>query len=221
MRSGSCRSGESERVSTETCFAPRPWSLGRSLLPLSMIGYTFSVYGEPGFRCGRMTFSSHQSIGCSARRTATGSRHRSFTTRREWLDLPRDLRLLTSVLGEMLTAGDLATVLFLVSLPLFIDLPWHVSRSGVCSEGPTSLLTYPVFTPARPTALRYHADIAPLPIEGERKADDQATAAGGLAGQGKGRYRPVNWGEFRLGRFAGDYSNQGEEVQISHYRLDA
>ncbi|CAM9194232.1 unnamed protein product [Ectocarpus sp. 12 AP-2014] len=67
----------------------------------------------------------------------------------------------------------------------------------------------------------YHADIAPLPIERERKADDQATATGGLAGQGKGRYRPVNWGEFRLRRFAGDYSNQGEEVQISHYRLDA
>lgn len=59
-----------------------------------------------------------------------------------------------------------------------------------------------------------------MPIEKEPKTDGRTTAKGGLAGQGKGRYRPVNWGEFRLQRFAGDYSNQGEEVQISHYRLD-
>lgn len=42
-----------------------------------------------------------------------------------------------------------------------------------------------------------------------------------LKGQGKGRYRPVNWGEFRLKRFAGDYADQGtEEVQISQYLLE-
>jgi isopenicillin N synthase-like dioxygenase len=36
------------------------------------------------------------------------------------------------------------------------------------------------------------------------------------------RYRPINWGEFRGLRAAGDYADQGEEVQISHYaRNDA
>eukprot|EP00164_Ancoracysta_twista_P015488 GFYU01025609.1.p1 GENE.GFYU01025609.1~~GFYU01025609.1.p1 ORF type:complete len:415 (-),score=102.03 GFYU01025609.1:92-1303(-) len=33
------------------------------------------------------------------------------------------------------------------------------------------------------------------------------------------RYRPINWGTFRLGRFAGDYADVGEETQISHYRI--
>ena len=33
-------------------------------------------------------------------------------------------------------------------------------------------------------------------------------------------YRSINWGEFRAGRVAGDYSDYGEEIQISHYRLD-
>ena len=32
-------------------------------------------------------------------------------------------------------------------------------------------------------------------------------------------YRPVNWGVFRKGRSAGDYSDVGEEVQITHYRV--
>ena len=31
-------------------------------------------------------------------------------------------------------------------------------------------------------------------------------------------YRPINWGEFRSKRSAGDYADYGEEVQISHYR---
>jgi isopenicillin N synthase-like dioxygenase len=31
-------------------------------------------------------------------------------------------------------------------------------------------------------------------------------------------YRPINWGEFRSKRSAGDYADVGEEVQISHYR---
>lgn len=52
-------------------------------------------------------------------------------------------------------------------------------------------------------------------------AGAQAATRGGLERQGKGRYRPVNWGEFRLKRFAGDYADQGtEEVQISHYLLE-
>jgi isopenicillin N synthase-like dioxygenase len=33
------------------------------------------------------------------------------------------------------------------------------------------------------------------------------------------RYRPINWGEFRSGRAAGDYTDHGEEVQISHFRI--
>eukprot|EP00939_MAST-03C_sp_MAST-3C-sp1_P001992 g1992.t1 len=32
------------------------------------------------------------------------------------------------------------------------------------------------------------------------------------------RYAPINWGEFRLKRFAGDFADVGEDVQISHYR---
>ncbi len=34
------------------------------------------------------------------------------------------------------------------------------------------------------------------------------------------RYRAINWGEFRALRAAGDYADQGDEVQISHYALD-
>ncbi len=32
-------------------------------------------------------------------------------------------------------------------------------------------------------------------------------------------YRPISWGAFRAARAAGDYADQGEEVQISHYRI--
>ncbi|MDA9049925.1 hypothetical protein N9K35_03070 [Pseudomonadales bacterium] len=31
-------------------------------------------------------------------------------------------------------------------------------------------------------------------------------------------YQPINWGEFRRGRAAGDYTDQGEEIQISQFR---
>jgi isopenicillin N synthase-like dioxygenase len=31
-------------------------------------------------------------------------------------------------------------------------------------------------------------------------------------------YSPINWGEFRTQRAAGDYADYGEEIQISHYR---
>ena len=42
-----------------------------------------------------------------------------------------------------------------------------------------------------------------------------------LARQGVARYKPINWGEYRLKRFAGDYTDEGtEEVQISHYRSE-
>jgi isopenicillin N synthase-like dioxygenase len=33
-------------------------------------------------------------------------------------------------------------------------------------------------------------------------------------------YRPIQWGEFRGLRAAGDYSDCGDEVQIHHYRID-
>ena len=49
----------------------------------------------------------------------------------------------------------------------------------------------------------YRADYAPLP-----STVDEAHPA---------RYRIINWGEFRGLRAAGDYVDQGEEVQISHY----
>jgi isopenicillin N synthase-like dioxygenase len=36
---------------------------------------------------------------------------------------------------------------------------------------------------------------------------------------GPPRYRPINWGEFRAARTAGDYADLGEEIQISWYRI--
>ncbi|KAL4448553.1 hypothetical protein ABPG75_005772 [Micractinium tetrahymenae] len=52
---------------------------------------------------------------------------------------------------------------------------------------------------------RPDADVAPLPMF----IDEEHPPA----------FRPINWGRFRSLRFAGDYSDLGEEVQISHYRL--
>ncbi len=36
---------------------------------------------------------------------------------------------------------------------------------------------------------------------------------------GAPRYRPINWGEFREGRMAGDYADHGQEIQISDFEL--
>ena len=33
------------------------------------------------------------------------------------------------------------------------------------------------------------------------------------------RYRPINWGEFRAGRAAGDYADVGAEIQIQDFRI--
>jgi isopenicillin N synthase-like dioxygenase len=33
------------------------------------------------------------------------------------------------------------------------------------------------------------------------------------------KYRPISWREFRSGRAAGDYADQGEEIQISWFRI--
>ena len=52
----------------------------------------------------------------------------------------------------------------------------------------------------------YATDYAPLPT-----TVDAAHPA---------RYRPINWGEFRTLRAAGDYADCGAEVQISDYRLE-
>jgi isopenicillin N synthase-like dioxygenase len=49
----------------------------------------------------------------------------------------------------------------------------------------------------------YETDYAPLPT----MVDERNPA----------RYRPINWGEFRARRAAGDYADYGEEVQISQY----
>jgi isopenicillin N synthase-like dioxygenase len=40
-----------------------------------------------------------------------------------------------------------------------------------------------------------------------------------LTSVGAARYRPINWGEFRAGRAAGDYADYGEEIQIADFRL--
>lgn len=34
------------------------------------------------------------------------------------------------------------------------------------------------------------------------------------------RYRPINWGEFRALRAAGDFADHGEEIQIQHFRIE-
>jgi isopenicillin N synthase-like dioxygenase len=51
----------------------------------------------------------------------------------------------------------------------------------------------------------YGAEYAPLPT---------MIGAGSPA-----RYRPINWGEFRARRTAGDYANAGEYAEISQYQL--
>jgi isopenicillin N synthase-like dioxygenase len=35
------------------------------------------------------------------------------------------------------------------------------------------------------------------------------------------RYHPINWGEFRAGRAAGDYADLGAEIQISDFRVES
>ena len=87
------------------------------------------------------------------------------------------------------------------------------------------------FPGRKPFPVRYHADVAPLPLpkpteallEGEqpeRESGDGYWAGQRLGEQGLARYRPLNWGEFRLQRFAGDYADKGVEVQISHFLVD-
>ena len=43
------------------------------------------------------------------------------------------------------------------------------------------------------------------------------TSIGIGIGASESKYHTVNWGEFRAKRFAGDYADEGEEIQISHF----
>ena len=52
-----------------------------------------------------------------------------------------------------------------------------------------------------------NADYAPLPSV--------------LSESEPAHYRPINWGEFRASRTAGDYADYGAEIQISDYRIVA
>lgn len=49
----------------------------------------------------------------------------------------------------------------------------------------------------------YETDCTPLPAVGGETP----------------RYRPINWGEFRRARTAGDYADYGKEIQIEDFRL--
>lgn len=60
----------------------------------------------------------------------------------------------------------------------------------------------------------YSADVQPLKglynnNDGEGKEGDVCK-----------KYKVVNWGDFRAQRFAGDYANLGEEIQIHHYKIE-
>jgi isopenicillin N synthase-like dioxygenase len=52
----------------------------------------------------------------------------------------------------------------------------------------------------------YKTDVQPIEVDGSN--------------EGK-VYNVVNWGDFRAKRFAGDYADVGEEVQIAHYKIAA
>ena len=71
--------------------------------------------------------------------------------------------------------------------------PLHRVQANACHERYSAPFFY---NPA------YKADVKPLHVE-EKDA----------------LYGVINWGDFRMKRFAGDYADVGEEVQISHYRL--
>jgi isopenicillin N synthase-like dioxygenase len=48
-----------------------------------------------------------------------------------------------------------------------------------------------------------------------------APVSGTVSDQEPARYRPINWGEFRLGRFQGDFADVGAaDVQIADFRIE-
>jgi isopenicillin N synthase-like dioxygenase len=44
-----------------------------------------------------------------------------------------------------------------------------------------------------------------------------APVSGTISDETPAKYRPINWGDFRLGRFRGDFADVGKEVQISDF----
>jgi isopenicillin N synthase-like dioxygenase len=70
---------------------------------------------------------------------------------------------------------------------------------------------------ASPRAERYSAPFFMNPAYSACYAPLPAT----VDGTHPARYREINWGEFRARRATGDYADQGEEIQISDYRVAA
>ncbi len=60
----------------------------------------------------------------------------------------------------------------------------------------------------------YDTDVKPLLLKVE--GDFELSSA---SYEKEAKYNVLNWGEFRAKRFAGDYADVGEEVQISHYLI--
>jgi len=50
-------------------------------------------------------------------------------------------------------------------------------------------------------------------------ATDYAPIASTVSAERPARYRPINWGRFRMARFAGDYADVGAETQISDFEI--
>jgi isopenicillin N synthase-like dioxygenase len=69
----------------------------------------------------------------------------------------------------------------------------------VLANSTTPRYSAPFFFNPAPTA-----DYAPLPS---------------LCAEAPARYRPINWGEFRARRAAGDYADIGSEIQIADFRI--
>jgi len=90
-----------------------------------------------------------------------------------------------------INVGDMAQVL---TNDVFVASNHRVLRSTAHDRYSRAFFFNPV----------YSADIQPLPS---------------LAASGGPHYKPINWKEFRLKRFEGDYADVGEEVQIDWYRL--
>jgi len=78
---------------------------------------------------------------------------------------------------------------------------------------------------------RYRAALHRVLVNGERErysapfffspsyATSYAPLPSTVDEQHPARYRPINWGEFRALRAAGDYADRGEEVQLEHYLI--
>ena len=59
----------------------------------------------------------------------------------------------------------------------------------------------------------YETDVEPLRVVG-LVGDNYSSLGGGP------KYKTINWGKFRAQRFAGDFADLGEEIQISHFLKD-